>query len=219
MSELTLYGDASWQSPWVFHVMVALDELGLRTRSIRPSHRDDIKAVLARTRLSQDAVPRPRRVLADRVVGDLGVPRRDVRATAAPADHAEQRDERARARQVMSWLRTSLFGLREDRPTSSVFMRPVTTPLVEKARADGELLRVADKLPAGDRKTLLDEWSIADVDLALMLMRLVANDDLASRTESPSTRSRQWGRLRCRSVSRRTFRRRRKIVRSPPARR
>ena len=27
MSELTLYADSTWQSPWVFHVMVALEEL------------------------------------------------------------------------------------------------------------------------------------------------------------------------------------------------
>ena len=37
MSELTLYGDASWQSPWVFHVMVALEELGLKYK-LDPLH-------------------------------------------------------------------------------------------------------------------------------------------------------------------------------------
>ena len=34
----------------------------------------------------------------------------------------------------MSWLRTSLMALREDRPTTSVFKRPVTKPMSEKGR-------------------------------------------------------------------------------------
>src|SRR5207302_7225310 len=42
-----------------------------------------------------------------------------------PADPGE----RARARQILSWLRTSLFALREDRPTTSVFQRPVQKPM------------------------------------------------------------------------------------------
>jgi glutathione S-transferase len=86
--------------------------------------------------------------------------------------------QRARCRQVMSWLRTSLFGLREDRPTSSVFMRPVTTPLSDKAQRDrDEVVGVTLQLLTGARNTLFDDWSIADADLALMLMRLVANND------------------------------------------
>src|SRR5437763_8602632 len=30
MPDLVLYADSSWQSPWVFHAMVALEELKLR---------------------------------------------------------------------------------------------------------------------------------------------------------------------------------------------
>jgi glutathione S-transferase len=78
----------------------------------------------------------------------------------------------------MSWLRTSMMGLREARPTSSVFMRPVSTPLTDKAKKDiDELLAVTDKLLAGERTTLFDDWCVADADLARRLMRLVANND------------------------------------------
>src|SRR6185369_3524669 len=86
--------------------------------------------------------------------------------------------QRARARQVMSWLRTSLMGLREDRPTSSVFMHPVTTPLSDKGKASTEeLLGVTTKLLARGKNNLFDAWCVADADLALMLMRLIANND------------------------------------------
>jgi glutathione S-transferase len=57
-------------------------------------------------------------------------------------------------------------------------MRPVTNPLSEKARQDAEeLIGVADQLIPPGKAQMFTEWSIADVDLALMLMRLVANSD------------------------------------------
>jgi glutathione S-transferase len=70
------------------------------------------------------------------------------------------------------------MGLREDRPTSSVFLRPITTALTEKGKKDAdEVTRIAlDMIPEG-RTTLFTEWSMADVDLALMLTRLIANSD------------------------------------------
>jgi glutathione S-transferase len=40
-----------------------------------------------------------------------------------------------------------------------------------------ELLGVTVKLLAHSRDSLFDEWCVADADLALMLMRLVANED------------------------------------------
>jgi glutathione S-transferase len=86
--------------------------------------------------------------------------------------------ERARARQVMSWLRTSLMALREARPTSSVFGRPVNVPLSDAGRSDAdELVRVTDQLLGQGRQSLFTTWSVADADLALALMRLVANGD------------------------------------------
>jgi glutathione S-transferase len=90
-----------------------------------------------------------------------------------PADLAE----RARARQVMSYLRTDLMALREARPTTSVFGRPVTAMMSTKARQQAdELVSLASRLLAG-KPTLFATWSIADADLALALMRLVKNGD------------------------------------------
>jgi glutathione S-transferase len=54
----------------------------------------------------------------------------------------------------------------------------VTNTLSDKARANAaELTRVADQLLPAGRTTLFERWSIADADLSLALMRLVANSD------------------------------------------
>ncbi len=191
--QLVLYGDASWQSPWVFHVMVALEELGERYRleplalPIVPEMRGELQrhAVLGKVPCLADGElwltesSAISEYLAERSPGKI-----------LPADVAE----RARARQVMSWLRTSLFALREDRPTTSVFRRPVHEPLSDKARADAaELVRVTEQLLAPGRTTLFAQWSIADADLALALMRLVANNDPVPQRIVDYAHA-QWGR-------------------------
>ena len=85
------------------------------------------------------------------------------------------REERARARQVLGWLRSDLANLRRERPTSSIFYEHVTTPLGDAAHAEaGKLERIASALLRG-RNQIFDEWSIADADLAMALTRLVAN--------------------------------------------
>lgn len=90
----------------------------------------------------------------------------------------ESREERARARQVLGWLRSDLPALRNERPTSSIFFDHVATPLSDAARVDAEkLVSIATALLAG-RAQLFTTWSIADLDLALALMRLVANGDI-----------------------------------------
>jgi glutathione S-transferase len=175
MSELTLYGDASWQSPWVFHVMVALDELGALRFPIATEIKSELRlhALLGKT---------PCIVHGEFWLTESSAISEYLAETFAPPKYPRIMpstvEERARARQIMSWLRTSLMGLRDDRPTSSVFMRPVTNPLGEKARQDAEeLIRVAEQVIPKHQQHMFSEWSIADADLALMLMRLVANND------------------------------------------
>lgn len=181
MAELTLYADQTWESPWAFHAMVALEELGV------PYTLDPIRRPIAKDigdRFRERALIGKVPCLVD---GDFWLTESSAISEylaerfAPPAyprllpSHPQQR---ARARQVMSAMRTSMMGLREDRPTSSVFMRPVTSPLSEKGKRDGdELIGIAEKLLVGDRTTLFDEWCVADADFALMLMRLVANKD------------------------------------------
>lgn len=196
-SELVLFADSTWQSPWVFHVMVALEEL-------RASYRLDAMAMPIppdrRAELQQHAVLGKVPCLAD---GELWLTESSaiteyLAERFAPPQHPRilpaALADRARARQVMSWLRTSLFALREERPTTSVFQRPVNKPLSEKARADAaELVRVTEQLLAPGGSALFGAWSIADADLALALMRLVANNDAVPQRVVDYALA-QWGR-------------------------
>lgn len=85
---------------------------------------------------------------------------------------------RARARQLQAWLRSDLVALRTERPTDVIFIQPNSTPLSEEGlKAAEKLFFVAVKLLASDAKFLFGSWSIVDVELALMLQRLIQNGD------------------------------------------
>jgi glutathione S-transferase len=197
--DLTLYADASWQSPWVFHVMVALEELGLKYKleakklplSVDERMRIQEKAILGKVPclahgdfwLTESAA------ISEYLAEQFAPPAYPRIMPSSPRD-------RARARQVMSWLRTGLFALREDRPTMSVFQRPINKPLSDKGRADAvELVRIAEQLIEPGKATLFDEWSVADADLALALMRLIANSDTSMTQRLVDYALAQWGRL------------------------
>ncbi len=179
--ELTLYADASFTSPWVFHAMVALDEKELAYEVVatalpipEPLRSQAIaKAVLGKVPLLVHGELWLTESLAiseylAETFPTPGHPR------LFPADLGE----RARARQVMSWLRTSLMALRSDRPTSSVFARPTVRAMTDNGKEDAaELIRVATALVPVGATQMFKDWSIADADLALALMRMIASQD------------------------------------------
>ena len=85
---------------------------------------------------------------------------------------------KARARQLQAWLRSDLMQLRQERSTIVVFYQPSPQPLSPAADiAAKKLFRAAESLLAHGGENLFGSWSIADVDLALMLNRLVLNGD------------------------------------------
>ena len=179
--ELTLYAESTWMSPWVFHCMVALEEKNLpyklQVASIPMSTEQkkelQEKAILCKVPVLVHGTLWISESLAISEYLAERFPAPD-HPRLFPADLAE----RARARQIMSFLRTSLFALREDRPTSNVFGRPTIRPMSEKAKADAaDLLRVAGALIKPGAKTLFGEWCIADADFALALMRMIACED------------------------------------------
>jgi glutathione S-transferase len=86
--------------------------------------------------------------------------------------------DRARARQVQAWVRSDLMPIREERPTFVVFCgakRPALSP--QAIEATDKLFAAALQLLKGRTENLFGNWSIADVDLAMMLQRLVAHGD------------------------------------------
>jgi glutathione S-transferase len=90
---------------------------------------------------------------------------------------AKPRD-RARARQVQAWLRSYLMPIREERPTFVVFCGATRPALSAQAReAADKLFSAALALLDGRTDNLFGDWSIADVDLAMMLQRLIVLGD------------------------------------------
>lgn len=178
---LTLYAETGWVSPWVFHVMTALEEkrLPYELELVPLPIPAETKARL-RARALIGKVP----VLAH---GELWLTEslaiseylaETFPAPGYPRLFPADLGERARARQLMSYLRTDLMALREARPTSSVFGARAAAPLGDRAAIQAaELVAITEHLLTPGRTSLFSDWSIADADLALALMRLVANGD------------------------------------------
>jgi glutathione S-transferase len=94
----------------------------------------------------------------------------------------------------MSALRTGFFALREERPTSTIFGEPDPKPMSDRARAEAdELVRIASALIRPGETSMFGAWCIADADLALALMRLVANGDRVPEAVASYTAA-QWAR-------------------------
>jgi glutathione S-transferase len=179
--DLTLYAESTWTSPWVFHAMVALEEKQLPYKvevvpnpmPISTKAALQYKAIVGtlpilvhgETWISESLA------ISEYLAETFPIP---GHPRLFPANLAD----RARARQIMLFLRTSLFALREARPAAAVFDRPEARAMPENARAEAaELERIALALISEDRPNLFAEWCIADCDLALALMRLIANQD------------------------------------------
>lgn len=85
---------------------------------------------------------------------------------------------RARARQVMAWVRSDLMAIREERSSEWVFyphgevegLKPLSAAGL---RATEKLMAAAERLVPADGGHLFGAWCVADTDLAMMLQRLV----------------------------------------------
>jgi glutathione S-transferase len=102
--------------------------------------------------------------------------------------------QRARARQVQAWLRSDLLPIRQERSTMVVFYgqkMPALSPVAQVAAT--KLISAAQALLAGNPPYLFGEWCIADVDLAVMLNRLILNGDSVP-AELVAYARRQWQR-------------------------
>lgn len=102
--------------------------------------------------------------------------------------------QRARARQVQAWLRSDLLPIRQERSTLVVFCGQTMPPLSPAAEvAAGTLISAAQALLAGNPDYLFGAWSIVDVDLAVMLNRLILNGDSVP-AKLVDYAQRQWAR-------------------------
>lgn len=177
---LTLYGESNFDSPFVFTVFVALVE-----KKVPFEFR-----VIDLAKGAQRSPEFVQRSLTARVPtiddGDFSLSEslaileylEETRPAPAPRLFPEDLRKRARARQLLGWLRSFLHALRNERPSSSMFFEPVQMPLGASAKADAEkLVRVGETLLEPGATYLFGNFSIADADLAFALMRLDKNGD------------------------------------------
>jgi len=176
---IRLFIERRWISPYVFSCFVTLTEkaLGFDVRVLDAEHGD--------TRTGEYLS----RTITGRVPslehGDFA-----LAESSAIVEYLEQAfpeapvlplglRERARCRQLMSWLRSDdTAALREARPTTTMFYARAEQPLTGAARvAADKLVAVSERLLAHGGPHLFGQWCIADSELAFMLQRLLSNGD------------------------------------------
>ena len=189
---LTLYVDAQYASPYAMTAFVGLTvkQLPFELRTV------DLGAA-AHLAPAYAGVSTTRRV-PTLVHGEFALSESSAIAEyledAFPGPRLYPADPRqkARARQVQAWLRSDLAPIRTERNTEVVFYRSHGPALSDSAHAAAaKLFAAADALLPHGQANLCGEWSLADVDLALMLNRLVLNGDAVPARLADYAR-RQW---------------------------
>src|SRR3954464_13529666 len=178
--DLELFGNSRVTSPYVLSVYAALAEKGLPFQLTLlnleqgEQHRPDFVA-----RSVPNRVPTLRHGNAW-ISESLAILEYLEEAFPPPRYarlYPEDLQERARVRMVQGLLRSDFLPIREERSTETIFYRHPIQPLSAKAEAARQrLLRIAAAV-LEQRGTIASSYSIADIDLATMLQRLVANGD------------------------------------------
>lgn len=191
---LRLYVDSRFTSPYAMSVFVALHEKGLpfeiTTFDLEANeHRAAAYAGMSLTRRVPTLVHDNFALSESSAITEY----LDEIFPGTPLYPLQPRSK-ARARQIQAWLRSDLMPIREERSTEVVFYGPAKAPLSAVARESAEkLFSAAEALLTPGSDNLFGQWSIADVDLALMLNRLVLNGDaVPERLAAYATR--QWQR-------------------------
>lgn len=178
MTDLTLYVDENWASPYAFSNFVALKEKGLSFEVVdvalskKETFHGDYKV-----RSLTGRVPMLRH--GDYFLTESTAINEYIAETFPFPKHArifpEDLKERGRARQLMAWFRSDLMPIREERSTTGLFFPgEEVKPLSKAAQAQVDrLMFAADALISEERTTLFAQWCITDADFALMLNRLV----------------------------------------------
>jgi len=186
MTDLLLTVDQFWVSPYAYSAYVALAEkkLPFSTQVVALGAKEH-KTPEYRSRTITARVPALRH--GDFWLAESGAIV-EYLEDVFPAPHVLPVDpkEKARARQIMHWIRSDLMPLREERSTHTIFYEPAKAPLSDKAKPAAEkLIEVASSLLEHDRPTIFSSFTIADADLALMLMRMrKSGDPLPARVSS-----------------------------------
>ncbi|AJG24364.1 putative glutathione S-transferase, YfcF-like [Cupriavidus basilensis] len=177
-TNLRLYADAQFASPYAMSAFVALHEKGLSFElvTIDLANNANREPGYAQSSLTQRV---PTLIHGSFALSESSAIT-EYLDEVFPGTSLYPKDaiSRARARQVQAWLRSDLMPIRQERSTEVVFYGAHAEPLSAAARtAAGKLFSACEVLLTDHSPDLFGEWCIADVDLALMLNRLVLNGD------------------------------------------
>jgi len=179
---LQLYIDADYLSPWAMSAHVALREKGLDFEVCK------IDLDAGEQRKAGYLAPS----LTGRVPSLCIDGRFWLSESTAITEYLEERfappqfaplyprdlEQRARARQVQAWIRSDLLALRQARSTEVVFRGARGAALSDAAQqAADKLIAAASQLLAHGGEHLFGDWCLADLDLAVMLQRLLQAGD------------------------------------------
>ena len=178
-TNLTLHADSLWISPYGFSSFVALKHKAVEFKLDEVSLIDfehtkqkyQVESLTARVPSLDDSgfVLSESSAIAEYLEESYPAPK-------FPALFPRDVRERARARQLMAWLRSDLDPLRAERATITMFFRLKVPDLTPSARkATDKLLRVAEQVIPADEGPLFGDWYLVDSELAFMLHRLILN--------------------------------------------
>ena len=180
LEPLVLYMDAFWCSPWDATVHVALREKGLSFHTSISMMGPGVgvgEAMLERTYTGTAPVLQHGSFWVAESLAIVEYLDEAYPPPQWPGILPDDVRDRARARQLLSWLRASLEPLRRERPIEAILYRTrvVPPPLSPAAAKVAErLVRVAERLGAGPSGCLLGgRFGAVDVEMAFALMRLV----------------------------------------------
>jgi glutathione S-transferase len=198
MAEFTLYAESLWASPYAFSSLVALREkkavfdlVEVELAGGAHRHADYAEPSItgripsldhAGFRLAESSA------IAEYLEEVLPAPQ-------SPRILPEAVRDRARARQVMAWLRSDLVALRDERSTMTMFFyRSHPKPLSARAQREVErLVRVAEQLVPTHGGPLFGAWSLVDAEFAFLLHRLILAGDPVPERVADYART-QWAR-------------------------
>jgi len=178
MTTLKLYVDSQYSSPYAMSAFVALTEkqLAFDLIPVNLDNKDHHQSVYSNASLTRrvPTLVHDGFALSESSAIDEYIDETFPGIKLYPVDAKH----RARARQLQAWLRSDLMPIRSERSTQVIFYRPSATPLSTSAQETARQLFFFTEqvLPLG-ANNLFGDWSIADVDLSLMLQRLICNGD------------------------------------------
>ncbi|WP_145555508.1 glutathione transferase [Yersinia canariae] len=178
---MTLYTDADFFSPYVMSVFVSLTEKALpfTLSAIDLSAGENLGDAFGKLSATRRV---PTLIIDDFQLSESSAISEYLEERFPSPGYAriypQDRQERAKAREIQAWLRSDFMSIRSERPTEVVFAGMKMPSLSEGGQlAAHKLISGLARLLSDGRKNLFNEWCIADIDLALMLNRLALNGD------------------------------------------